>query len=197
MQLALLGLLLAAACVADRGPGAPLGDDLGGDRDAWWHRLRWDTATCPREPIGRDQSGVHIHGLAGGYRLIEINCFLGAYQGQSLLYLESPGGQHPTLLSFDQFESPDRGLLEHYRSAELVGTLDVDASTRQLTVLRRYRGIGDCGQLLTYELSDSDAELLELRHQNCDDGAVLAPQSWPRLPLDGLRQEAVGQPPGS
>ena len=188
-------LIWAAAQALDPGAAAPT--DISPalqpgpaqqERERWWQRLHWSTANCPREAFDDEASGVQRHPLTDGRALIEITCFLGAYQGQSLWYVQTPS-ETPAQLAFDQFDAPDGGVLEHYRDPALVGTVTVDADEGKLVVLRKYRGIGDCGQLLTYRLSDAEAKLVELRVRDCDDDAAYTPpERWPVVPLEGLSQ---------
>jgi len=87
---------------------------------------------------------VRTHALSNGRELIEIRCFLGAYQGETIYYLLAGNSLRGPLV-FYQLESVDRGRLEHYRSAQLTGIVHADTTQGTLTVLRKYRGIGDCG----------------------------------------------------
>lgn len=157
-----------------------------GSRDYWWRQLQWSESLCPRHEPG-DNSGVNVHKIADGRELVEIICFLGAYQGQQIYYLRAKNGSF-TLLEFDQFESPNVGVLEPYRAAEVTGTSQIINSGNQLKVFRKYRGIGDCGQLLTYSLEKAQPQLIEFRTRKCDDNnkTYLPPEKWRQVPIKSL-----------
>lgn len=156
-----------------------------GSRDYWWQQLQWPESLCPRQESG-DNAGVKVYKVANGRELVEIVCFLGAYQGQQIYYLRTPNGSF-TLLEFDQFESPNVDLLEPYHAAEVTGTSQLITSSNQLKVFRKYRGIGDCGQLLTYSLDKVQPELIEFRTRKCEDSkAYIPPEKWRQVPIKAL-----------
>ncbi len=154
-------------------------------RDYWWQKLQWSESLCPRKAPGDDPE-VNVYEIADGRKLVKIICFLGAYQGQQIYYLSIPNGGF-TLLEFDQFESPDKGILDPYRSPEVIGTSQVLTASNQFIVFRKYRGIGDCGQLLTYSLEKTQPQLVEFRTRACDDDAVyIPPEEWQQIPINSL-----------
>lgn len=156
-----------------------------GNRDYWWQKLQWPESLCPRQ-ISGDNSGINVYKIADGRELVEVTCFLGAYQGQQIYYLSTPQGSF-TLLEFDQFESPDVGVLEYHRAAEVTGISQLNLSDSQLKVFRKYRGIGDCGQLLTYSLEKIQPRLIEFRTRNCEDSKRYIPsEKWRQVPLKSL-----------
>ena len=94
--------------------------------------LRWDGSDWQLEVIDEETSGVRSYALANGRTLIEITCFLGAYQGQSLVYLASDS-QTAALLVFDQFEPLLEGrdkfqqkAFDLLRSAKMAEALDLN-----------------------------------------------------------------------
>lgn len=158
---------------------------INGSRDYWWQQLQWPESLCPRHGSG-DNSGVKVYKIAGGRELVEIVCFLGAYQGQQIYYLRAPNGSF-TLLEFDQFESPNVGVLEPYRAAEVTGTSQLITPSNQLKVFRKYRGIGDCGQLLTYSLEKAQPQIIEFRTRKCEDNKTyIPPEKWRQVPIKSL-----------
>jgi len=155
-------------------------------RDDWWRKLQWPESLCPRHGF-EDDAGVKTYKMADGRELVEVVCFLGAYQGQQIYYLRAKNGGF-TLLEFDQFESPNKGVLEPYRAAEVTGSVQMTAAGGQLKVFRKYRGIGDCGQLLTYSLEKEQPQLVEFRTRQCDDDVkkYIPPDKWRKTPVAAL-----------
>jgi hypothetical protein len=150
------------------------------DRDSWHARLHWSVDACPLQSPAPEQSGVSERPLARGASLIQVECERWAYQGTSLLYVHDASGDTPLTLA--QFESPAPGTRSRYASPLVVGDISVDARGQTLRVLRKYRGIGDCGQYLAYRLAGRSAQLKTLRVRECpDEPAELSPEHWPRV----------------
>ena len=150
-------------------------------RHAWQQRLGWSTKRCPLQPPYARDAGITAYPFGDGRSLVEVTCTLGAYQGDSLLYLLDGNGK-ARALRFRQFHSPDKGQLLPYTDALLTGIVQVMPERRSIKVWRKYRGIGDCGQLLRYRVRHAQAELIELRAKDCaDEPAFTPPEQWPRV----------------
>ncbi len=179
-----LVLLLLAACNATQATkkGAPTAKlSPTEQRQAWQRRLDWPTKHCPLNPPFEQDAGVTAHPFGDDGSLVEVTCTLGAYQGDSLLYLLDRDGK-ARALRFRQFHSPDKGQLRPYTDTLLTGIVQVTPERQSIKVWRKYRGIGDCGQLLRYRVSHGQAELIELRVRDCaDEPAFTPPEQWPRV----------------
>ena len=149
-------------------------------REQWQSLLKWAEADCPLEAPDEATTGVSVHDLGANSRVVEVECERYAYQGTRLLYLLKNGAGLP--LKFDQYESPDVGRLEPYQSPVLTGLLSVDARAGYLEVLRKYRGVGDCGQYLRYRIEGDHVILHELRVRECGKlplAKTVDPKTWP------------------
>ena len=61
---------------------------------------------------------------------------------------------------------------------------EFDSTTKQLRVLDKFRGLGDCGLQATYSFSKGQPELTLLQGKlNCDGKASSSPRQWKKLPL--------------
>ncbi len=96
------------------------------------------------------------------------------YQGSYLFYLNK--ANTISLLNFEQFESPDVGQLERYTAPLVTGLPTMLGAKRAVTVLRKYRGFGDCGQYLYYQIKNNSMVLEQLRIQECS-------ESFPKKPI--------------
>lgn len=149
------------------------------DRVDWYERLHWPTDDCPSASPDPERSGVVE--LSADGRYVQIQCERWAYQGTSLVYRRSPNGF--VLLSFPQYESDAPGKRERYLSAVLTGEIvGIGNGGRTLRVLRKYRGLGDCGQYVVYRIDSSQVRLKTLRVRECPDvmqPAFPPPERWP------------------
>lgn len=160
------------------------------DRKAWRRVLRWPES-CEEAFDYPDKSfaGLRFYGLGADKYLVEVTCTLGAYQGfQMYFYLDETGPIPASrLLTFQTYESTgkDGAPLERKRTSELWGTPQFDSKTKQLRVLNRFRGLGDCGFLATYGFrGDGSAVLKDVRAKlNCDGKASEDPTQWKSVPV--------------
>jgi len=151
------------------------------ERIDWWTKLHWPTENCPVTSPTPDNEGIEAYPLDDGRSLVEVICSLGAYQGSSRLYLlDTSSTAHA--LNFRQFQAPDVGKLEPYDDKLVTGLMQVRPQLGEITVWRKYRGIGDCGQFLRYHLTGNQLHLKELRMQECEDEPnFLPPEQWRKI----------------
>jgi Protein of unknown function (DUF1176) len=122
---------------------------------------------------------------------VEVVCTRGAYQGfQVYLYFDE--GKTPTaaqLLTFKTYEAEDEHSLTEKQTEELWGTAQFNPRARELTVLNRYRGVGDCGSLATYRFPGGKPELVSFRVKlACDGKGADNPEQWEKKALSALSQ---------
>ncbi len=121
--------------------------------------------------------------MPGGRRLAQVACAPGAYQGSYVYHLVAPGGEATGPLTFpdvaDAGEDAGAPRLTAERTTEVIGTPTFDTTAARLRVLRRFRGVGDCGVALTYGFAQDAPTLAELRGKLACDGSAPPPGSWP------------------
>jgi hypothetical protein len=160
------------------------------DRVAWRSRLNWPQ-DCESTFDYPDKSfaGVTFYELSRGQNLVQVTCTLGSYQGTYvfMLLVESVSPAKTTLLHFVAYEDSGEqgpGRLQKSDTTELTGTPEFDSTTKQLRVLDKFRGLGDCGLQATYSFSKGQPELTLLQGKlNCDGKASSSPRQWKKLPL--------------
>jgi hypothetical protein len=177
----------AAAMPRSKATPATASSDL--TRAGWRNRLGIPDE-CERgfELLADRGTGVELYRLNKGRRLAQVACAPGAYQGTYMFFvLDSAGTRAAGPIAFPDYVDAGTGAgasgLEPARTTEVVGLPSFDAATQHLTVLRKFRGLGDCGLLLTYALPGDTATLVQLRGRlTCDSEATVPPADWP--PLD-------------
>lgn len=115
--------------------------------------------------------------------IVEFLCFLGAYQGnyEYFLYDQTSEKTKITPLSLAVFESNSSGKLIR-NNVNLVGGIpDYEPQQQVLTVLTKYRGLGDCGSLGKYKWEGKKFKLLEYRVKEACDGTYLEPEKYAKV----------------
>lgn len=157
------------------------------DRAAFRRALGWsDECEAAFDATDRGYGGIEVDTLAPERYLIGVVCARGAYQGYRVYFFYDEKRQPPAAraLTFEIRESPDERSLVRTSTRELWGLPTFDRRTRQLRVLNKFRGPGDCGTLATYRFVEGVPELSELRAKlACDGKGAAAPQRWPPVPL--------------
>ena len=158
------------------------------DREAWRKIIKWPQS-CEEafdNTMSKETAGLEFYELAEKQYLVEVICTLGAYQGfQVYSYLdETKSPPSAKLLTFQTYESEYDNKLEKKESEELLGLAEFDFKTKQLTILNKFRGLGDCGTLATYGFQGGDVQLIELRAKlTCDGRGVENPKTWRKIAL--------------
>lgn len=153
------------------------------DRKAWFAALRWpdDCEQAYEATAIRGSPAIAFHALGKGRFIVDVECTLGAYQGYSIYLLldESVTPATHRLLEFRTYDAPRDGVLERRVTSELWGLATYDERTNTLTVFNRYRGIGDCGALATYDMRSGTPVVRTFRSKNRCDGVAGPPERWP------------------
>ena len=124
-----------------------------------------------------------IYSVGQGRYLVEVLCFLGAYQGNYEYFLYDRKGSEVILkpLGFDIFEVDDSGKITKKQSHSISGLTEFIPEKQELTVLTKYRGLGDCGALAKYQWQQEEFKLLEYRIKEKCDGIYLEPEQYSRI----------------
>jgi hypothetical protein len=180
-MLLLLGLTLALAGVAAAAtlPGASTGHD----RAAWRAILHWPSS-CESgwRATATPGSGIELMPASGGRELVAVECYPGAYQGDALLYLAAQSSKPVGPLALRVYEDPGNGHPKLTSATTILGVLDFTKSTGTLTILDKFRGVGDCGIFSTYRLEGNRLALTAARAKTaCDGKPPFSPARWPKL----------------
>ena len=146
------------------------------------HQQQSSLNSCNQE---RDQAlsqdSITIYSLDESQYLVEILCFLGAYQGNYQYLLGTKGENEFQKVNFVTFrlESDELKLSNTFT---LVGITEFDELNQLLIVKTKARGLGDCGSYAQYQWKeDSSFELKEYRDKIVCDGVYLEPENYPLI----------------
>lgn len=159
-----------------------------GDRQAWRKVLKWPQS-CESLFGYPDKSfaGLRFFDLGRQSYLVQVTCELGAYQGTYVFFIWNEAELPPNakLLRFTYYESSGnpasgRPSLRKRETTQLEGTPQFDPGTKQLEVVFKYRGRGDCGILYAYSFApQTEARLVDTRAKlACDGKGPLSPKEW-------------------
>jgi Protein of unknown function (DUF1176) len=168
------------------GAGLP-GTKTAKDRAAWRARVHWPAA-CEeswRSSGNPGIAGVSVWKLNAAVRLVEVSCSLGAYQGTEMLYFaRTDDATRRPPISLLIYEDSGTGKPTAKRRTLILGTMAFSLRTRQLNVLDKFRGAGDCGISSTFALEDDVFVPITVRAKlACNGKPPFDPARWPKLPL--------------
>lgn len=181
----LLGVLtaLAAAGASGAQSGPFPGTKTAKDRTAWRAILHWP-ASCEEGWKPAPGAGIVVWRTSTGRRLVQVTCSLAAYQGTFMLYLVDASRDVTGPLGLLAYRDPGSGRPTVTRETQILGLASFAPGTGRLTILDKFRGIGDCGIYSTFRLAGDRFVPVEVRAKTrCDGRYGGGPTRWPRLPL--------------
>jgi hypothetical protein len=180
----LLAAIIGAGCAAAALAGPLPGVKTRADRAAWRSLLHWP-ASCERSwrSSGATGAGVELWRTRAGGHLVAVSCFLGAYQGTSMLYL-LPARGGGRLLRLRLYVDTGDGIPRARTRTMILGNLAFHPSSGRLAVLDKWRGLGDCGVYSVFRLRRGAFRPVEARAKtSCNGKPPYDPTRWPKLPL--------------
>ncbi|OIP72186.1 MAG: hypothetical protein AUK48_11495 [Oscillatoriales cyanobacterium CG2_30_44_21] len=104
--------------------------------------------------------------------IVQVQCFLGAYQGafEFVLWLDESPQPKVIPLQFDGFQEPKDGQKpQKITSRAIAGLPKVNVRTQTISNFTKFRGVGDCGSSSLYKLEGDRLVLQEFRAKyECD-----------------------------
>ncbi|BAQ63788.1 DUF1176 domain-containing protein [Geminocystis sp. NIES-3709] len=123
---------------------------------------------------------ANIYFLNDREYLIEIICFLGAYQSNYQYLLFDRKSSEIKVINFATFDNSTDNL-KLTNTNTLNGMTDFDSNNQTLILITKSRGLGDCGSFAQYHWRDHSFELKEYRYkQDCDE-VYLPPENYPLI----------------
>lgn len=115
--------------------------------------------------------------------LLEIICFRGAYQNnyQYLLYSQDQGKDFIKTLLLETWEIDQDGRTAKKLNSVQAGLAEYQSQEKVLTIVTKYRGLGDCGALGKYQLVNDQLKLVEYRVKAACDGHYLEPEQYTKV----------------
>ncbi len=157
------------------------------DRERWYKIIKWP-AECEesfQKVSGSDsEPGVDFYKLADTKYLVQVQCYLGAYQSGYVFMLYDEKASTARLLKFKCYDRQRNGSVTVTEETRIAGFPEFDEKTKTLKMFTKARGIGDCGSLVTYKFDSGSPVVVEARAQGClddiermiDDAA-----KWPKV----------------
>ncbi|MBD2394403.1 DUF1176 domain-containing protein [Cyanobacterium aponinum FACHB-4101] len=140
-----------------------------------------DIKLCNQE---RDQAlsidSAEIYPLKENQYLVEILCFLGAYQGNYQYLLYNRVNSAIEKISFATFRDNPQNL-QLTNTFTLNGSPEFDPISQTLSLETKSRGLGDCGSFVVYQWQNSEFTLREYRYKSDCDGVYLSPEKYPLI----------------
>lgn len=101
--------------------------------------------------------------------LVQVQCFLAAYQGNYEFFAYAPATDTAKKLTVTQYSQDEQGQWQKAENPSVGGLPDFDATTQTLIINTKYRGLGDCGSVGTYTFAENSLKLTEFKAKaECD-----------------------------
>ena len=113
--------------------------------------------------------------------LVEILCFMGAYQGNYEYIYYQNDGEKSTLkpLTFQSFIADRDGNFTSNNSRTLAGIPNYNINQKVLNIYTKERGIGDCGSTAQYQWENNEFGLVLYKAKPQCDGNFIEPEDYP------------------
>jgi hypothetical protein len=124
-------------------------------------------------PSGGKGMGSKAFKITDKKYLVQIQCFLAAYQGNFEYILWIDEAQKPRVISleFDVFQEPKQGEKPlRITEKSIAGLPRFNVRSQTLTNFTKFRGVGDCGSSALYKLEGDRMVLQEYRAKYACDG---------------------------
>lgn len=172
-------------------------DVLYKDRRVWRNILNWPQECedafnfTSLDLTGNTNWGnIDFYPLSLDTYIVEVNCTFGWYQGYSYHFLLNeqndsslPVSKLLTLKTYDKNAKQQIDLVDpETKLPQVWGLSDFDSKNKILSILNKWRGIGDCGEYTTYAFQNENLVLKEYRMRNCEDPNTETdtdPANWP------------------
>jgi hypothetical protein len=126
-----------------------------------------------RAEDGKNGMGSKVFPISDKKYLVQIQCFLAAYQGNFEYVLWSNESPKPRVipLEFDSFQEPKEGEKpKRITERSIAGLPRFNVRSQTLTNFTKFRGVGDCGSSALYKLEGDRMVLQEYRAKYACDG---------------------------
>jgi hypothetical protein len=129
------------------------------------------------------RQGSEVYRVDEQTDLVQLMCFLAAYQGsyEYYLYRETASGVEVEPLTLTVFEPTESGQMKPTQTRFVGGLPDYNPERQLLTVFTKFRGLGDCGAFAQYRFENDEFELLEYRVKQECDGNYVEPEQYPQV----------------
>jgi hypothetical protein len=128
--------------------------------------------------LSKDSANIFV--LNDRTYLIEVICFLGAYQSNYQYLLFDQTSEEITVINFETFDNSTDNL--RLTNANTInGMTDFDTTEKNLMVITKSRGMGDCGSFAQYKWYHNRFKLMEYRYKKDCDEVYIPPEDYPLI----------------
>lgn len=170
------------------------------DRESWHRIVGWSQEECRGDFSNTDDGGIHFEELGLQAHLGEVECELFAYQGSYLYFLLDMSREPASVkrLMFEMKDQKSGEQLTTITSGLLTGVPSFNKKTKELTVFKKARGIGDCGVEYVYTFPQNTPKLKESTFIKCMDNLAsditITGFQAKRKALEAAKEKGVPQP---
>ncbi len=126
-----------------------------------------------RAENGQKGMGSKAFQISDKKYLVQVMCFLAAYQGnfEYVLWIDEADKPRVVSLEFDSFQEPKEGEKpKRVTSKSIAGLPRFNVRSQTMTNFTKFRGLGDCGSSALYKLEGDRMVLQEYRAKYVCDG---------------------------
>jgi Protein of unknown function (DUF1176) len=126
-----------------------------------------------RSEDGQRGMGSKAFQISDKKYLVQVQCFLAAYQGnfEYILWIDEPQKPRVVPLEFDSFQEPKAGEKpKRITDRSIAGLPRVNVRSQTMTNFTKFRGVGDCASSALYKLEGDRMVLQEYRAKYACDG---------------------------
>jgi hypothetical protein len=117
--------------------------------------------------------------------LVQLLCFMGAYQGNYRYFIyekqADSGSVSVKPLGLERYEPDDSGKISQTLEDNVGGSPDYNSGQKILSVMTKYRGLGDCGSLAHYQWDSNQFKVVEYRVKEKCDGKYVEPEQYAQV----------------
>jgi|GEM_PF-5746561 len=138
------------------------------------------------------EENVWVDRIAEDVWIVTAQCEHHAYQSTDVaVRVEQRGGTvTAAVLAFPGWREGAETPWPHIAYQPWLTGLPGDIADGRLVLHYRGRGIGDCGELITYDLTEPVVRIAEYRAKVACDGDWVEPETWPPVPPQVLKDHA-------
>ena len=179
--------ILQAASPSPRADSAALLAKINGQRLAvlpYLYKNAEKTNLCEGElDKSASEQFSAVYPLDQNRYLVQLLCFMGAYQGNYRYFLYEKQADSVSLqpLNLDRYEPDDSGKITKTLANNVAGLPDYDSTQKTLSLVTKYRGLADCGSLATYHWAGDQFKVIEYRVKDKCDGKFVEPEQYAQV----------------
>jgi len=130
----------------------------------------------------RSRQASAIYAIGKQNYLVQVHCFLAAYQGNYEYYFvkKTDSDFQISPLKLTVFNPDAGGKWQREKTKGIAGLPEFDLSSQTLSVFTKRNGAGTCGSLAHYDFKGNSFQLVKYLAKECDDNYI-EPEKYPQI----------------